>query len=191
MAQYFSKLICEPLSLYHFIIKKTIVMEQQNKPGHNPGQEDNQGYDTNHGRSAYSSSSTTQGGSNYGQGSHQLAGGAYRQGSEQSRGSDYANEAGKLGSSSTGTSNEGSSSPNKGAAETGRPSSPEQPSEGDAQETSMGRGGHGGYDADREQQEVNREREDMNSERDLDDIDVDRPDPKEGDQGTETPRPQL
>lgn len=36
-------------------------------------------------------------------------------------------------------------------------------------------GGAGGYDVNREQEQINKEREDMNSERDLDDVDVERP----------------
>lgn len=109
-------------------------MEQQYKPGHNPGQKDDPGYDANHGRSAFSTVSVSQGG----------------------------------------TSQPG-----------------QMP---DTEETSPGRGGQGGYDADREREEIRREREDMNSERDLDDLDIDRketgPSPNEN-PGKEEPTPDL
>jgi hypothetical protein len=100
-------------------------------------------------RSSFSTGSTTQGGSNYGQGSSSLAGSSYSQGSEGGRGSNYDNEAGKLSNTS----------------ETDR---------GNKSSDIRNGGGAGGYDADREQQEVNKEREDMNSERDLDDLNVDK-----------------
>lgn len=112
------------------------------------------------GRSAFSTGTTTQGGSNYGQGSSQLGGAAYEQGSTANEGSNYKNEAGKLGSTS------------------------DKPEAG----TQQG-GGAGGYDAGREQQEVNKEREDMNSERNLDDVDVERPNTSPDTQEQPTPQP--
>jgi len=69
------------------------------------------------GRSSFSTGSTTQGGSNYGQGSSNLGGEAYQQGASSNSGSNYNNEADRLGSSSTGTNNEGSSASNQGAGE--------------------------------------------------------------------------
>ena len=74
------------------------------------------------GRASFTTGSTTGGGSNYGQGSHQLGGGSYRQGSQLNEGSNYDNEAGRLADSSTGTSNEGSSSGKVGAAHAGNTS---------------------------------------------------------------------
>lgn len=49
---------------------------------------DEQGNQTNHGRTSFSAGSTTQGGSNHGQGSHDIGGSPYRQGSERTSGSD-------------------------------------------------------------------------------------------------------
>lgn len=72
-------------------------------------------------RASYGVGSTTQGGSNFGQGSSNLGATpeTIKQGSEANKGANYENEKDKLGSSSTGTSNEGSSSPDKGAAGSG------------------------------------------------------------------------
>lgn len=70
-------------------------------------------------RASFGVGSTTQGGSNFGQGSAALGADAAKQGSEANKGSNYENEHDKLGDSSTGTSNEGSSSPDAGAADSG------------------------------------------------------------------------
>src|SRR5215217_299481 len=72
-------------------------------------------------RASYGVGSTTQGGSNFGQGSSGLGATpqTINQGSEANKGANYENEKDKLGSSSTGTSNEGYSSPEKRSASTG------------------------------------------------------------------------
>ncbi len=86
---------------------------EENRPVENAPPEDN------HGRATFGTGSTTQGGSNFGQGS----GGAgdhsdyYKQGSESNRGANYDNEAGALGDSTVGSSNEGSQDPQGGAPE--------------------------------------------------------------------------
>lgn len=49
---------------------------------------DEQGNQTNHGRTSFSTGSTTQGGSNHGQGSHDIGGSPYRQGTEGRSGHD-------------------------------------------------------------------------------------------------------
>ncbi len=71
------------------------------------------------GRASFTTGSTTGGGSNYGQGSHHLGGESYKQGSVSNAGANYDNEAGLIGASSTGTSNEGSASGAAGAAQSG------------------------------------------------------------------------
>lgn len=92
----------------------------------------------NHGRAAFGPGSTTQGGSNYGQGSSDIGGTGYnKQGSEANRGSNYDNEAGHLGKSTVGTSNEGDQSPEAGAARE-EPFAPQEDTQGigrDARET--------------------------------------------------------
>ena len=79
---------------------------------------DRVGKDNEH-RASFGVGSTTQGGSNFGQGSSNLGADAIKQGSEANKGANYDNEKDKLGDSSTGTSNEGSSSPDTGAANAG------------------------------------------------------------------------
>jgi hypothetical protein len=76
----------------------------------------------NENRASYGVGSTTQGGSNFGQGSSNLGANAttIHQGAEANKGANYENEKDRLGNSSTGTSNEGSSSPEKGAANSGQ-----------------------------------------------------------------------
>ena len=71
------------------------------------------------GQSEFVTGSTTGGGSNYGQGSSHLGGESYQQGDRANAGSNYSNEQGRLGESAIGTSNEGSSSPVAGAAQSG------------------------------------------------------------------------
>lgn len=86
--------------------------------------------DDNHGRAAFGPGSTTQGGSNFGQGSSDIGGTGYnKQGSEANRGSNYDNEAGELGKSTVGTSNEGDQSPTAGAAKEA-PFTPKQDTHG-------------------------------------------------------------
>jgi hypothetical protein len=62
------------------------------EPDHYSGNDyaarDEQGNQTNHGRTSFSTGSTTQGGSNHGQGSHDIGGSPYRQGSEKTSGHD-------------------------------------------------------------------------------------------------------
>ncbi len=97
-------------------------LTENNADGHAP--------EDNHGRAAFGPGSTTQGGSNYGQGSSDIGGaGRNKQGSEANRGSNYDNEAGKLGKSTVGTSNEGDQSPTAGAAKEA-PFMPEQDTHG-------------------------------------------------------------
>ncbi len=50
--------------------------------------QDQQGNQTNHGRTSFSAGSTTQGGSNHGQGSHDIGGSPYRQGAEKTSADD-------------------------------------------------------------------------------------------------------
>ena len=69
------------------------------------------------GKASFNTGSTTQGGSNYGQGSSHLGGESYQQGSTSNTGSNYKNEESKLGNSSTGTSEEGSSSATAGSGD--------------------------------------------------------------------------
>lgn len=73
------------------------------------------------GRAAHSTGSTSQGGSNFGQGSSHLGGESYQQGSESGKGANYENETEKLGSSTTGTNEEGASSPGAGGGMTQQP----------------------------------------------------------------------
>ena len=85
---------------------------EENRPVENAQPEDN------HGRAAFGTGSTTQGGSNYGQGLHvRNDDSSYKQGSESNRGSNYDNEAGALGDSTVGSSNEGTQNPQEGAPE--------------------------------------------------------------------------
>lgn len=113
-------------------------VQEPNKERTATEQNDDQNVNTppDQGRASFTTGSTTQGGSNHGQGSGYLAGDAYAQGSAQSSGSDYRNEGHKLGDT----------------AET----------QGNGKEG----GGAAGYDAGKEQQEVNKEREHMHNERD-------------------------
>jgi hypothetical protein len=113
-------------------------------------------------RSAFSTGSTTQGGSNHGQGSSQLGGAAYEQGRESNEGANYENERGKLNSLNEDLSKKVENTPHSG-------------------------GGAAGYDADREQQEVNKEREDMNNERDLDELNVEETPPQQEDEEEQNP----
>ncbi len=85
---------------------------EENRPVENAPPEDN------HGRATFGTGSTTQGGSNFGQGLHVRGDDtSYKQGSESNRGSNYDNEAGALGDSTVGSSNEGSQDPQEGAPE--------------------------------------------------------------------------
>src|ERR1043165_6582695 len=77
------------------------------------------------GQASFVTGSTTGGGSNYRQGSSNLGGESYQQGDTTNSGANYLDEAGRLAASSTGTSNEGSSSARDGAAQTGRPGTQE------------------------------------------------------------------
>jgi len=89
------------------------MAEQDEQNGSsNPGEQ---------GRASHSTGSTTQGGSNYGQGSSHLGGESYQQGHTSNTGANYENEANKLGNSTTGTNEEGSSSPGAGAGATEQP----------------------------------------------------------------------
>ncbi len=72
-------------------------------------------------QASFSTGSTTQGGSNFGQGSSHLGGETYQQGSVSNKGANYDNETDKLGSSTTGTNAEGSSSPGAGGGMTEQP----------------------------------------------------------------------
>ncbi len=114
--------------------------QEQPNPNTNPERNDDHNVNTppDQGRADFAPGSTTQGGSNHGQGSGALAGDAYGQGSEKSAGADYKHEGHKLGDT----------------AET--------------QNNAKEGGGASGYDADQEQQEVNKEREHMHNERDED-----------------------
>src|ERR1044072_8823349 len=56
------------------------------------------------GHASFTTPSATGGGSNYGQGSSNLGGESYHQGETTNSGSNYQDEAGRLSSSSTGTS---------------------------------------------------------------------------------------
>lgn len=87
-------------------------MQENNATGANQNEQ---------GQASFVTGSTTGGGSNFGQGSHHLGGESYRQGSTTSTGANYGNEAGRLAGSTTGTSNEGSSSAVAGAAQSGNP----------------------------------------------------------------------
>jgi hypothetical protein len=71
------------------------------------------------GQTSFATGSTTGGGSNFGQGSSHLGGESYQQGATTNSGANYNNEEGKLGASSTGTSNEGRSGEQTGAAAAG------------------------------------------------------------------------
>lgn len=142
---------------WHGILANTcsiLVIMDNSKNQNAPDQNSSQG------RSEHGTGSTTQGGSNYGQGSSNLGGTAYEQGATKKAGSNYENEGGRLGDSSVGTPNEGSSSPKQGA-----------------QEVNAGNqdgGGAAGYDVSREQQQISKEQEDMHNERDQDQLNVER-----------------
>ena len=66
-------------------LSKNLSMADQTRDqqsGSDYAARDEQGNQTNHGRTSFSTGSTTQGGSNHGQGSHDIGGSPYRQGSE-------------------------------------------------------------------------------------------------------------
>ena len=83
---------------------------------------DQQGNQTNHGRTSFSAGSTTQGGFNHGQGSHDIGGSPYRQGSEKTSGHDIEplNGSGPVGDAvDTGTRFDGAVDATVGAGEVG------------------------------------------------------------------------
>lgn len=62
--------------------------DREHYSGNDYAARDEQGNQTNHGRTSFSTGSTTQGGSNHGQGSHDVGGSPYRQGAEGRSGHD-------------------------------------------------------------------------------------------------------
>lgn len=78
------------MSQINFNLRSIIMADnaRDQQSGNDYAAEDQQGNQTNHGRTSFSAGSTTQGGSNHGQGSHDIGGSPYKQGAEGRSGHD-------------------------------------------------------------------------------------------------------